>query len=305
MSKARYLFLSSGKAGLLLHVRERGGEVRPLNDLVPMKSEPVEIETPPQLLPLSRRLSPLQELGAQTFDFSDNRLDDNYTSRDDMIQDVQDYTCALDVDADNPAELHIPVQATPVDSLLGRVSPRGTPSSSASIPAPAPETAPVPAPAPAAPQATATGTNCYAMNPGVTRAVTRSQVRSSVATDYRANRNNLAAVPGLLHKDRLKQVYKLGSPANLDMTHQLNDAFRTKYAHTTINTKGNVPAAEIKGTILNTFKLAMGLLQAARRKAASDGKIARPEKRGVYELVPITAVTAGQRLIGTQWVKNT
>ena len=99
MSKARYLFLSSGKAGLLLHVRERGGEVRPLNDLVPMKSEPVEIETPPQLLPLSRRLSPLQELGAQTFDFSDNRLDDNYTSRDDMIQDVQDYTSALDLDA--------------------------------------------------------------------------------------------------------------------------------------------------------------------------------------------------------------
>ena len=49
----------------------------------------------------------------------------------------------------------------------------------------------------------------------------------------------------------------------------------------------------------------MGLLQAARRKAASDGTIARLEKRGVYELVPITAVTAGQRLIGTQWVKNT
>ena len=57
-----------------------------------------------------------------------------------------------------------------------------------------------------------------------------------------------------MHKDRLKQVYKLGSPANLDMAHQLNDAFRTKYAHTTINTKGNVPAAEIKGMIPNTFK---------------------------------------------------
>ena len=49
----------------------------------------------------------------------------------------------------------------------------------------------------------------------------------------------------------------------------------------------------------------MGLLQAARRKAASDGTIARLEKRGVYELVPITAVTAGQRSIRTQWVKNT
>ena len=78
-----------------------------------------------------------------------------------------------------------------------------------------------------------------------------------VATDYRANRNNLAAVPGLLHKDRLKQVYKLGYPANLDKAHQLNDAFRTKYANTTINTIGNVPAAEIKGMIPDTFKLSL------------------------------------------------
>ena len=62
----------------------------------------VFIETPPHLLPPSRRLLPLQGLEAPTFDFSDNSLDDNYTSREDMIHDVQDCTSALDFDANDP-----------------------------------------------------------------------------------------------------------------------------------------------------------------------------------------------------------
>ena len=37
----------------------------------------VFIETPPHLLPPSRRLSPLQDLEAPMFDFSDNSLDEN------------------------------------------------------------------------------------------------------------------------------------------------------------------------------------------------------------------------------------
>ena len=40
----------------------------------------------------------------------------------------------------------------------------------------------------------------------------------------------------------------------MDMAHQLNDAFRTEYTYTTINTQGNVLAAEMKGMIHNTFK---------------------------------------------------
>lgn len=77
----------------------------------------------------------------------------------------------------------------------------------------------------------------------------------SFACSYRqsANRNNLAAVPGLFHKETLKQVHKLGSHANLDMAHQLNDVFRTECAYTTINTQGNVPAAKTRGMIPNTF----------------------------------------------------
>ena len=72
---------------------------------------------------------------------------------------------------------------------------------------PAPETVPAPAPAPEAPQASATGTNRYAMQPGVTRAIIRSLVRSTVATDYLANRNNGAAVAGLAQKDTPQQVH--------------------------------------------------------------------------------------------------
>ena len=152
-----------------------------------------------------------------------------------MIQDVEDYTSALDVEANNPAYLLLPVQAWPGDSSPGGVTPQRTPSSSASVPAPTLETAPAPAPVPAAQQATATGTNRYAMQPGVTRAVTRSQVRSPVATDDRANRNNRAAVAGLFQKDTLQQVHKLESHANLDIANQLDDTFSTEYAYATTN----------------------------------------------------------------------
>ena len=192
-------------------------------------------ETPPHLLPPSRRLSSLQGLEDPTFDFSDHILDDNYISREDMIQDVQDYTSVLDFDANDPAELLVPMQASPGGSSPGGVTPQGSPSSSASVPAPTLETAPAPAPVPAAQQATATGTNRYAMQPGVTRAVTRSQVRSPVATDDRANRNNRAAVAGLFQKDTLQQVHKLESHANLDIANQLDDTFSTEYAYATTN----------------------------------------------------------------------
>ena len=84
----------------------------------------VFIETPQHLLPPSKRLSSLQGLEASMFDFSYNSLDDNYTSREDMIQDVQDYINALDFDANDPTELLIPMQASPGGSAPGGVTPR-------------------------------------------------------------------------------------------------------------------------------------------------------------------------------------
>ena len=127
----------------------------------------------------------------------------------------------------------------------GGVTPHKSPSSSASLPAPAAGTAPAPALAPATLQATATGTNHYAMEPRVyERCYTQL---CSFACSYRqsANRNNLAAVPGLFHKETLKQVHKLGSHANLDIAHQLDDVFSAEYAYATTNTHGSFSAGEI------------------------------------------------------------
>ena len=52
----------------------------------------------------------------------------------------------------------------------------------------------------------------------------------------------------------------------------------------------------------NTFKEAMGLLQAAHWKTASDKEIASLERHGVFNLVPITSVPAGHKVVGTRWV---
>ena len=46
----------------------------------------------------------------------------------------------------------------------------------------------------------------------------------------------------------------------------------------------------------------MGLPQAARWKTASDKEIASLEKHGVFDLVPITSVPAGHKVVGTRWV---
>ena len=65
----------------------------------------VFVETPPHLLTPSRRDLPLQGLEALSFDFSNNSVDDNCTSRQDMVQAVRDYTSSLDFDVNDPAEL--------------------------------------------------------------------------------------------------------------------------------------------------------------------------------------------------------
>ena len=52
---------------------------------------------------MARRLSPQQDLESPSCDFSDDTLDDNYVSHDDMLRDVQNYTSALDFGVDTPA----------------------------------------------------------------------------------------------------------------------------------------------------------------------------------------------------------
>ena len=223
-----------------------------------------------------------------------------------MIQDVQDHTSALDVDAKDPLFYSC---ARGKRSSPGGTASQESPPSAASAPALAPETALAPVPAPAAPQETPTDTDIYAMQPGVTRAAIRSQVCSSAATNYRENRNNRAALAGLFQKDTVQQVHKLGYPklrshGNLDVANQLGDTFSTENAYSTTNTQRGFSAGEKKEKIPNTSKKAMGLPQATRWKASYDREIVSLEKPGVYELVSITAVPTGQRVIGTWWVNK-
>ena len=68
------------------------------------------------------------------------------------------------------------------------------------------------------------------------------------------------------------------------------------------NALGSFSGGENKEQILDTFKKAMILPQAARWKVASDKDITSLEKHGVYELIPITSVPNERKVIGTRWV---
>ena len=76
----------------------------------------VFIDTPPSLLPAARRLSPQQDLESPSYDFSDDTLDVNYVSHNDIMWDVQNYTSALNFGVDTPSEtvkVLLPQQASP------------------------------------------------------------------------------------------------------------------------------------------------------------------------------------------------
>ena len=54
-------------------------------------------------------------------------------------------------------------------------------------------------------------------------------------------------------------MHKLGSYANLDIAHQLDYTFSTKYAYAGTHGHGSFSAGEVKKNIHNTFKEATGL----------------------------------------------
>ena len=87
----------------------------------------VFIVTPPNLLSAARRLSPQQDLKSPSYDFSDDTLDDNYVSHDDMMRDVQNYTSALDFGVDTPAgtvKMLLPQKVSPGVTSPGLGEPR-------------------------------------------------------------------------------------------------------------------------------------------------------------------------------------
>ena len=167
----------------------------------------VFIETPPNLLPAARRLSPQQDLESPSYDYSDDTLYDNYVSHD--VRDLQNYTSALDFGFDTPAGtvgLLLPQQASPGvtspgGALPAGISPGGITSEGSSPlpgPAPAPAPAPTPAPGPATPRATNGHANrgTVRVTPAVTRSRAASLLPVPVATRYGGGRNSNRATFG-------------------------------------------------------------------------------------------------------------
>ena len=88
----------------------------------------VFIETRPNLLRATTRLSPQQNLDSPLHDFSDDTLDDSYVSHNDMLRDVQNYTSPLNFGVDTSvgtAELLLPQQVSPDVASPGGASPAG------------------------------------------------------------------------------------------------------------------------------------------------------------------------------------
>ena len=190
----------------------------------------VFIETSPNLLPATRRLSPQQDLESPSYDFSDDTLEDNYISHDDMPRDVQNYTSALDFGIDTPAgtvEILLPQQALP-----GVISPQGASPTGilpGGITSEGPSPPPAPAPASAAPRATNGHANHGTV--GVTPAVTRSRAASllpaPVAIRYGGGRNKITTLAELFKAGTLQRLseLELGPPwYTEDIAHQAEKA---------------------------------------------------------------------------------
>ena len=152
-----------------------------------------------------------------SYDFSDDTLDDNYVSHDDILRNVQDYTSALDFGVDMSAEmveLLLPQQASPgvtspggaspAEISPGGVTPEGSspPLTPSKAQAPASALAPGPAPTPASAALIAINGDTNRGTVGVTPANTHSRAVSllpgPVATHYGRGCNN-----NRVHRKRL------------------------------------------------------------------------------------------------------
>ena len=120
------------------------------------------------------------------------------------------------------------------------------------------------------------------------------------------NDNNHGALAELFQPGTLHRLRQLGLCTNTDTpgtAHQLDaEAVAAEVAYTMTNTQLCCSGGGELDRVPSTFKEAMGLPQAARWKTASDKEIASLEKRGIFDLVPITSVPAGHKVVGNKWV---
>ena len=277
----------------------------------------VFIETPPHLIPQPSQPSSLHRLQSSSLKFTEDTLDDNYVSNEEMLQDVRDYTAALDFNIDILADrddLH-------GESSRGGVSTgnglSGGDTSEAIIPSSSPASslapAPTSAPATAASKVTTRRTSRYVQHSGVTPAVTRSQASRQNQThaetrNQRNSNNTFEAIAKLFGSDTLSHLCKLGpfSTEALDIAHQMyyRGTLSAEYAYAATNLQESCLRGGEKERIPNTFKKAMSLPKAAYWKEAADKEIQSLEKHGVYELVPMSFVPSSQKVVGTRWVNK-
>ena len=142
---------------------------------------------------------------------------------------------------------------------------------------------------------------------------------TGAATDYRGvrpdnnkndnnnfNNNNHAALAELFQPSTLHKLRQQGLYANTDTpdtAHRLDaEVVAAVVAYTITNTQSSCSGREESDRVPSTFKEAMGLPQAASWKTASDKEIATLEKHGVFDLVQITSVPVGHKVVGTRWV---
>ena len=208
----------------------------------------VFIETPPHLIPQPSQPSPLHRLQSSSLKFTEDTLDDNYVSSEEMLQDVRDYTAALDFNIDILADrddLHVKSSrggVSPGNGLSGGDTPEAIiPSSS---PAPSLASTPTSVPATAASKVTTRRTSRYVQHSGVTPAVTRSQASRQNQThaethNQRNSNNTFVAIAKLFGSDTLSHLCKLGpfSTEALDIAHQMyyRGTLSAEYAYAATN----------------------------------------------------------------------
>ena len=171
---------------------------------------------------------------------------------------------------------------------------------------------PSPAPTPATATRGAVIRDNKIHRPNVVTRCAAAEVTGAV-TRYRGvhpniNNNNHAALaerfqPSTLHKLRRLDLYT--NTDTPDTAHQLDaETVPVEVAYTRPNTQPSCSGGGESDRVPNTFKEAVGLPQAAHWKTASDKKIESLEKHGVFNLVLITSVLAGHRVVGTRWVRK-
>ena len=137
----------------------------------------------------------------------------------------------------------------------------------------------------------------------VTGAVTRSRGVHLNIKNY-----NHAALaerfqPSTLHKLRRLDIFT--NTDTPDTAHQHDaEAVPAEVAYTRTNTQPSCSGGGESDRVPNNFKEAVGLPQVAHWKTGSDKEIESLEKHGVLNLVLITSVLAGHKVVGTRWVRK-